>query len=184
MVTTTVSRISDYLSLVVRFQVPVDNGKLKSVTLARFQKALECLPEDVLDLFLSGARQLTVLVVPDPGLPMGMSTRSAGPPDRRRYTVTVFEEHQSWAENHFLGAFLRELGHVVGGRPPEEEWPSSRAERALYKEMLECRADAMVWKWGLKHYSLSYLHATFPPHWVDRIVSDISRTILEDYETP
>lgn len=156
------------------------DARAKEITASRYEKALSLLPDEVLDLFLSGRRQLKVIVMPDPKLPMGMFTRTDGPPKRRRYTIFLYEEHGSWSEDRFLGALLRELGHVVAERAPENEWPEGRGERARFKEMLECRADAMVWSWGLRHYSMSYIAATYPQHWVDRIVKQIGQCVLAE----
>jgi hypothetical protein len=133
-----------------------------------------------LNLFLSESRHLTVTVMADTALPLGMATRPEGSPGKRRYTIVSYLEHAAWPEDRFIGAFLRELGHVVGQRPREDEWPVARGDRARFKEKLEHRADALVWRWGLRHYSMSYLVATFPEHWVERIVVEIERTLLED----
>jgi len=167
-----------------RFGGGLGHSDMQAVTCARFEKALALLPEDVMDLLLSRQRSLAVIVTADSAFPMGMTTSTEGLPGRRRYTIVVYDEHQTWSEDHFLGAFLRELGHVVAERPPEEEWPPGRGERSRYKERLECRADAMVWSWGLRHYSMSHLNATYPPHWVDRIVEDISKMVLDVYVEP
>jgi hypothetical protein len=151
---------------------------LYRVALQRFEKAFLLLPEEILDLFLTGARVLSVRIAPDASLPLGMATGSNGPPDARTYSIVVREEHFGWPADHFIGAFLRELGHVVERRPPETEWPQSRGERARYKEHLELRADAMVWRWGLRHYSMIHLAATYPEHWVTKIVEEIGRMLL------
>lgn len=153
---------------------------VRKIIAERYEKALSLLPDEALDLFSSHKRNVQVIVMPDPKLPVGMSTRSEGPPKQRRYTIVLYEEHARWPEDHFLGGLLRELGHVVAKRPPEDEWPKVRGERAHFKEMLECRADAMVWRWGLRHYNMSYLAATFPQHWVDRIVKQIGDLFLTE----
>ena len=158
----------------------VRDPKVKKIVANRYEKALSLLPEEAVALFLLHKRELRVIVMPDPRLPVGMSTRTDGPPSGRRYTIFLYEEHTRWPEDHFLGALLRELGHVVAKRPPEAEWPEARGERARFKEMLECRADAMVWRWGLKHYNMSYLVATFPQHWVERIVKQIGKFFLNE----
>ena len=152
----------------------------REIVANRYDKALSLLPDEVLSLFLSGKRQMKVIVMPDPKLPTGMFTKTDGSPGQRKYTVFLYEEHTSWPEDHFLGAFLRELGHVVTERPPEEEWPRNRGERARFKEMLECRADATVWQWGLRHYSIRYIAATYPEHWVERIVKQIGDYCLAE----
>jgi hypothetical protein len=122
--------------------------------------------------------------MPNTALPLGMRTSSEGPPEARTYTIMVFREHEEWSENHFLGAFLRELGHVVAERPPESEWPTPRGERSRFREKLEYRADAMVWRWGLRHYSMSHLTATYQPHWVDRIVEEIGKILVKEDDNP
>jgi hypothetical protein len=158
----------------------VREPEVKKIVAARYEKALTLLPDEVLDLFVSGKRKVRVIVMPDPKLPMGMLTRSEGTPRERKYTIFLYEEHGTWPADRFLGALLRELGHVVANRPPENEWPEARGDRARFKEMLECRADAMVWRWGLRHYSMSYLVATFPQHWVERIVKEIGDFFLKE----
>lgn len=174
--------VAKYVRHHVRPGRPDGDKKVASATAKRFEKAFSLLPEDVLGLFLSGARNLTVVIVPDVGLPLGMSTRSQGPPDARTYRIMLYEEQQEWAEDLFLGAFLRELGHVVAQRPPEPEWPKSRGDRARYKERIEYMADAMVWRWGLRHYSMRHLTATYPQHWVEKIVVEIGKLLLEENE--
>ncbi len=158
------------------------NRKVVAATAGRFEKAFLLLPEEVLGLFLSGARNLTIVIMPDVPLPLGMSTKTQGPPGAREYRIMMYDEQQEWPEDLFLGAFLRELGHVVAQRPPEDEWPRSHGDRARYKERLEYIADAMVWKWGLRHYSMRHLTATYPRHWVERIVVEIGKILLEESE--
>jgi len=178
------TRKTDAVANYVREHVQIDLSRNKSgsssVALERFEKIFSILPEEVLDLFLSEARSLTVRVMPDPSLPLGMQTRTEGPVGRRKYTIVVYTEHFEWPEDLFIGAFLRELGHVVSQRPPESEWPTSRGDRARYKENLECRADATVWRWGLRHYNVRYLAATYPEHWVERIIEQIGKMLLEE----
>lgn len=171
--------LAQYVRDHVEFRTGETKHGTRSETLGRIGKAFGLLPEEVIDLFLSGSRSLAVLIVPDTGLPYGMSTASRGPADARVYTITVHEENQGWPEDLFLGAFLRELGHVVALRPPETEWPQSRGDRARYKERLEYIADAMVWRWGLRHYSIRHLTATYPEHWVERIVVEIGKILSE-----
>jgi hypothetical protein len=174
--------ITHYVREHVRFAPGLRLVDRKADTIARFEQAFSLLPEKVLDLFLSGARKLSVTLNPDPGLPIGMVTGSHGPADKRSYSITVYDEQQDWPRDQFTGAFLRELGHVVVKRPPESEWPTAQGDRARFRERLECRADAMVWRWGLRHYSMSHLAATYPEHWVERIVEQISRMLLEEDE--
>ncbi len=156
-----------------------DNGS-SPVSTDRFEKIFSILPEDVLDLFLTGERSLSVKVMPDPSLPLGMQTRTEGPIRLRKYTIVVYQEHFQWPEDLFIGAFLRELGHVVAERPPEKEWPTSRGDRSRFREKLECRADAMVWRWGLRHYNIRFLTATYPEHWVKAIIEQIGKMLLEE----
>jgi hypothetical protein len=145
----------------------------------RFTRALSLLPPDALALFLSGTRALSVMIMPTPGAPMVIKTRCYGPPYAREYHMVLYEEHLDLPEDHFIGAVLRELGHVVGQIPPEEEWPPTRVDRARFKERLENLADAMVWQWGLKRYDLVYLNNTFPAHWTEKIIQDIERVMAE-----
>lgn len=174
--------VSKYVRDHVRSGRVGSGKKVASATAKRVEKAFSLLPEDVLGLFLSETRNLQIVIMPDVGLPLGMSTKSQGLPDARTYRIMLYEEQQEWPEDLFLGAFLRELGHVVAQRPPEDEWPKSRGDRARYKERLEYIADAMVWKWGLRHYSMRHLTATYPPHWVEKIVVEIGKLLLEEKE--
>ena len=148
--------------------------------LARLTKTFDLLPGAEQQLFFSGNRKIFINIVSDPKLPFGMKTRSITHKSGPRYTIFVCEECGEWPEDRFLGAFLRELGHVVAEIPPEEDWPATRGERARFKESSELLADGMLWKWGLRHYDMSYLVATFPSHWVDRIVSDIEKLLEHD----
>ncbi len=146
----------------------------------RFEKAFSLLPQEVLNLFVSGARPLTIRIMPDTRVPLGMRTTSRGPHGARTYTIVLYHEHLSMEENRFIGSFLRELGHVVIQGPPESEWPASKAQRAQLKELLELRADAAVWSWGLRHYSMAHLWGAYPPHVVERIIADIERLLREE----
>ena len=153
----------------------------RDVTRARILKVFESLPPDVSDLFLNGFRNLKIVVVPDPGLPFGMKTRAHVSSNGLIYTISICDEAQDWPEDHFIGSVFRELGHVVAELPPEEEWPLNRGARARFKEQAECRADALVWSWGLRHYDIIFLSATYPSHWVDKIVNDISLMLLSEF---
>jgi hypothetical protein len=172
------------LAKYVREHVQIERSRndegLAAVSKDRFEKIFAILPEEVLDLFLTGARSLSVKVMPDPSLPLGMQTRTEGLVSRRKYIIIVYREHFQWPEDLFMGAFLRELGHVVAERPPEAEWPTSRGDRSRFREKLECRADAMVWRWGLRHYNIRFLAATYPEHWVKTIIEQIGKMLLEE----
>jgi hypothetical protein len=175
---------TDAVAAYVRKHVCVKPSKeqvrLIPATAARCEKAFRLLPDETLNLFLSGSRELSVEIMPDPGLPLGMKTQTVGSRQDRRYTIVIYHEHLSLPEDLFIGSFLRELGHVVAERPPESEWPESRGDRSRFKEQLENRADAMVWQWGLRHYSVRYLSATFPSHRVDLIIEAIGKTLTEE----
>ncbi|MFH1116358.1 MAG: hypothetical protein V1792_20790 [Pseudomonadota bacterium] len=157
----------------------LDPGTRRIVVL-RLQKTFSLIPGEALDLFFSGTRKLSVRILPDAGFPIGMRTTAGGPSGARDCEIIVREEHCRFPEDLFIASVLRELGHVVAGLPTEDEWPAARGDRARFKEQLECRADTMVWKWGLRHYGMRYLCATYPPHWVDRIVADIERMLSEE----
>ncbi len=148
------------------------------VTQSRIIKAFDNLPVEILNLFLDGSRNLSIKIIPDPKLPFGMRTISKRSSNGLTYTLNICDEAQDWTEDHFLGAVLRELGHVTAELPPDDEWPLERGARARFKESVECRADALVWSWGLRHYDIIYLSETYPSHWVDKIVNDISMMIL------
>lgn len=174
---------SKYVREILRFNRHIKDTSLAEITVTRIEKAFSLIPDECARLFLSGARNLTVKLLPDTTLPLGMTTNTRGPADARRYTIEIRQEHQNQPEDLFLGAFLRELAHVVACKPPEWEWPSSRGERARFKERIEYAADAMVWRWGLRHYNMRFISATYPPHWVDRIVEDIEKMLREE-DTP
>lgn len=170
---------SEYVKQHVKFGIPASADK-EATTLSRIEKILSLLPADALDLFLAGKRNFTISVVPDLQVPFGMSTQSQGPPKKRRFTITIYAEQLDWPEDLFIGSLLRELAHVVADMPPEAEWPASRGDKARFKERLEYLADATVWKWGLRHYSIRHLTSTYPQHWVDRIVEEIGRILLHE----
>lgn len=172
--------VTAYVRDHVRVSPPQDRVRLFPPTAGLFEKAFLLLPDDTLDLFLSGSRSLVVDIMPDPALPLGMKTHSSGPVSDRQYTIVVYHEHLSLPEDLFLGSFLRELGHVVAQLPSENEWPETRGDRARFKERAENRADAMVWRWGLRHYSLRYLFATFPTHRAELIVDAIGKLLAEE----
>lgn len=173
------SAIQQYLTGRVRRLAGQPGSSLARETTARLQKAFALLPSDTQDLLLSGTIDLAVIVAPNPGLPMGMQTTREEVIDHQRCTIITYEEHQEWSEEVFIGAFLRQLAHVVAGHPSEEEWPASRAERARFKELLEHQADALLWRWGLKDYSMCYIQASYAPHRVPLIMSEIERLLEE-----
>jgi hypothetical protein len=175
--------VAAYVREHVRINPPEDRVRLFPLTAGLFEKAFLLLPDDTLDLFLSGSRSLTVDIAPDPGLPLGMKTRTAGPCSDRQYTIVVYHEHLGLPEDLFLGSFLRELGHVVAQLPPENEWPATRGDRARFKERAENKADAMVWRWGLKHLSMRHLFGTYPTHRAELIVEAIENLLAEEQGT-
>jgi hypothetical protein len=156
------------------------NEGTRNTVFSRLEKVMSVLPDDVLDIFLSGSRPLTIRILPNTGLPIGMRTTSTGSAKMRRYEIIIRDEHAEFQEDLFIGSVLRELGHVVAEIPPEADWPSSRGDRARFKEKLELGADVLVWKWGLRHYDMRYLSATYPPHWVDKIVEDVEKMLLDE----
>jgi hypothetical protein len=172
--------VSKYVREHVSIRSPKNQVALFPSTAGRFTQAFSLLPEETLDLFLSGRRFLQVEILPDPGLPLGMKTQTRGSGSARRYTIIVYHEHFTWPKDLFIGAFLRELGHVVAERPPEDEWPADRGARARFKERIENLADAMVWRWGLRHYSMRQLYATYPSHRVEQIVAAIEKIVAEE----
>jgi hypothetical protein len=172
--------VSKYVRAHVLMRSPKNQVALLPSATARFDQALSLLPDETLDLFLSGKRLLTVEIVPDPGLPLGMRTQSRDTGSGRAYTIVVYHEHLSWPEDLFIGTFLRELGHVVAERPPEDQWPAERGARSRFKERLENLADAMVWRWGLRHYSMRQLYATYPSHRVEQIVGEIEKIVAHE----
>lgn len=171
--------ILEYVRRNIRLSPPVKPSDLRPQTTARLVRVLSLLPVEVAEPLLSGARKLTFMILPDTAIPFGMRTLTEGSPEERRYTISMYNEHQDLPEDLFVGSVLRELGHVVAQRPPESEWPEAKGERARFRERLECLADAMVWKWGLRDYSIRYLHATYPRHRADEIIEAI-RNLLDD----
>ena len=156
------------------------SNETKRIAGERLEKVFSVLPDKIVELFMTGDRPLTIRILPDTGLPVGMKTSSMEHGQGPRYEIVVRDEHVRFPEDLFIASMLRELGHVVGEIPPEADWPATRGDRARFKESLECRADAMVWRWGLRHYSMRYLTATFPEHWVERIVEDIGKMLLTE----
>jgi hypothetical protein len=172
--------VKDYVKKHVRYEVRNLNQDWSGRVYLLIVKAFSLLPQDVLNLFMAEARSLTIRIMPNPGFPLGMRTTSQGPIDARNYTIVMYREHLDMEENRFIGSFLRELGHAVIQSPPESEWPASKAERSQLKEMLELRADAAVWSWGLRHYGMAYLWGTYPSHVADRIVADIEHLLKDE----
>ena len=111
------SAIQQYLTGRVRGLVGPPGSSLDHKTTARLQKAFALLPSETQDVFLSGTIDLVVIVAPNPALPMGLHTTCQGLRDDRCYTIIMYEEHQDWSEEVFIGAFLRQLAHLFVGRP-------------------------------------------------------------------
>jgi hypothetical protein len=173
-------RVKEYVAKTVRLGPHLKDSKLLRTVVARMTQIFYLLPTDVLKLFLSDVGSLRIMIMPDTGFPFGMKTTSEGAEEARRYIITIYQEHVAWSEDLFIGAMLHELGHVAARRPPEEEWPPDRRGRAEFKEHLEARADAVVWKWGLRHYSMRHLTATYPKHHLERILRAIDKILLEE----
>ncbi|MDD3472826.1 MAG: hypothetical protein PHS86_08595 [Syntrophaceae bacterium] len=169
--------LQKYLNQKVISEKTFADSKYFSDISSKVFKAMSSLPEEFQQLFLGGNRNILFKIVSDPKLPFGMKTVSSGSGRSRIYNVLICEECAEWPENRFLGAILREVGHVIAEIPPEEEWPTIRGQRARFKEFLELQADCRLWRWGLRHYDMAYLVATFPSHWVDRIVADIQKLL-------
>lgn len=170
--------VSNYLESIIKIKgIKLDNSRL-GVTKARINKAFEILPEEVLNLFLGRSRKLSLSITRGSELSPGMRTTTERYSGRPVYSISICDESLGWPEDHFIGALLRELGHVTAELLPENEWPQERGARARYKESIECKADALVWSWGLRHYDMIFLSETYPSHWVDKIVNDISMMLL------
>jgi hypothetical protein len=172
--------IAKYVSEHVRLSTRSKRSTPRKQTIDRLEKAFSLLPDETLDLFLNDRRKLTVQLEPNLKIPFGMGTNTRSDANQNTYTIIIREEHEDWSEDLFLGSFLRELGHVVCERPPDDEWPTGRGDRARFRERIEYLADAMVWKWGLRHYSMRHLYATYPEHWVEKIVAEIEKVLVED----
>jgi hypothetical protein len=172
--------IAKYVRSHVKLKNQLKQSGVKAQTIGRLEKAFSLLPDEVLDLFLSEQRVLTVVMEPDLQIPLGMTTKTLRKPDGLNYFIIIRQEQEEWPEDLFLGAFFRELGHVVCERLPEDEWPVPRGDRARFRERIEYEADAMVWKWGLRHYSMRHLFATYPEHWAEKIVAEIGRILSEE----
>lgn len=172
--------IAKYVRSHVQLKNQLKQGGVKAQTTGRLEKAFSLLPDDILDLFLSEKRILTIVIEPNLQLPLGMTTKTSRKSSGLNYFIIIRQEQEEWPEDLFLGAFFRELGHVVRERPPESEWPVARGDRARYRERIEYEADAMVWRWGLRHYSMRHLFASYPEHWAEKIVAEIGRILSED----
>ncbi len=142
-------------------------------TSSRIEKACALIPNEVAELFLSGSVDLTIRIVPDVALPLGMQTTVQGPREAGRFEILLYEEHQDLPEAPFIGAFLHQLGVVTALARSRVTEPAPGRGRSRFKQALECEADVLVWDWGLAYYSLSHLQATYPAHVVDRIVAEI-----------
>jgi hypothetical protein len=136
----------------------------------RIQQAFGVLPPCVQDDFLAQGERLRIAVSYDTAPFMPMRTRSDDEGDSRRYRIILTEDHASLDQEEFAACLLRELGHVAAGIPPEACWPTDRREAAAFKELIEAKADLMVWKWGLKELSLLFLRNAYPPHRADSII--------------
>ncbi len=170
--------IHSYVQAHLQFDAVIGDNE-KAFFTKRLEKSFSVLPHTILEMFLLDQRRITIKITQDTGFPLGMHTTPRGNAAARSYDIVMLREHQNWSEDRFIGGFLRELGHVVRQKPPESEWPSARGDRARFKEQLEDAADTAVWRWGLRHYSMAYLQATFPQHWVERIVERVSEMMLE-----
>ena len=170
--------IHSYVQNCIQFD-PVVGEPEKRLFIDRLERSFSALPQRILQLFLLRERKITIRIIADTGFPLGMHTTPLGDSTSRTYDIVMLREHQNWTEERFIGGFLRELGHVVCQKPPESEWPTNRGDRARFREQLEYDADTAVWLWGLRHYSMAYLRASFPPHWVERIVQRVSELMLE-----
>ncbi|MEW6350921.1 MAG: hypothetical protein AB1646_17835 [Thermodesulfobacteriota bacterium] len=142
-------------------------------TAGRIEKAFALLPEDVAELFLSGAVDLAIRMAANLALPLGMQATVQGSPQAARFEILLYDEHQDLPEDQFIGAFLHQLGVLVARTRSRVEEPAPGPAHAKFKQALECEADVLVWEWGLAYYSLSHLNATYPAHVVDRIVAEI-----------
>lgn len=171
--------VGEYVRKTVSWEGPLKNLELADQTAERIEKALDLLPDEVMQGILSGESKIFIRVVPDAGFPVGMATRSEGKARKPQYIISIRDEHLKLDEDLFTASLLREFGHVVAKRPHDSQWPSGRAERAAFRERLEARADAMVWRWGLRHYSMRFLMATYPEHHLERILEEISKALLE-----
>ncbi len=169
--------VSDYVERIVGFGESCSAPRCHHDSTERIKKAFDLLPDEVTNQFLSGEIRLTVIVEPEPFIPMGMKIRADGPLELRRFTVAVFQGQLEWPEDVFIASFLREIAQAAAGRPPEEEWPTKRGERSRFREMLENQADLMLWKWGLREQDIRFLTATYPPHRVDEIVEAIDEML-------
>lgn len=165
--------IQRYVAQTIKIHERSGDTSLKNRAAPLIEESLSIIPPKALELFLGGERDLTIFIGPGSRLPMVMKTSSERHSSGRVYTIQLTPEHLELPKNVFMGNFLRELGHVVNSIPPMEDWPSQRKQRAQMKERMELRADAVVWQWGLKHYNISYIMATYPQHIADQIISDI-----------
>jgi hypothetical protein len=172
--------IAEYVRSHVQLRNQPKQREVRPQTTGRLEKAFSLLPDEILDLFLSEKRVLTIVIEPDLQIPLGMTTKTLRKNSGLNYFIIIRQEHEEWPEDLFLGAFFREIGHVVCERLPEDEWPVPRGDRARFRERIEYEADAMVWKWSLRHYSMRHLFATYPEHWAEQIVAEIEKILSEE----
>jgi hypothetical protein len=166
-------KIEGYVAKVLRIDDRIP-GPFSTETAASIMvEVFSLIPQDILSLFLEGHRDLSIIVTPDSELPMVMKTFSRRKEEGLHYTIQMQPSHLEFPRNRFIGNLLRELAHVANAIPPENEWPTQRAQRAETKERLELLADAQVWTWGLKHYNVSYIWGAYPPHIAEQIILDI-----------
>jgi hypothetical protein len=173
--------IAEFVRRTVNFEIEVDLDR-KYSTITKICKVFSLLPENDLALFIDGQRNLRINFKRNLQIPLGMSTSSAGVAGKRTYQIVAYDEQQDIPEDLFIGSLLRELALVVLEIPPISEWPPARGDKARYKERMEYMADATVWKWGLRHYSIRHITSTYPAHWADTIIKEISRIMVEERE--
>lgn len=163
----------DHVHGILKIEGNVAAPGLKERSADLISQVLSLAPQDVLKTLLESDRSLAIRLSQDSGLPMPMKTTCKRHKGTNQYTIYMQPHHADLSRNVFIGAFLREIAHVVLEIPPKEEWPSDRRQRAEMKEDLELKADALVWSWGLRHYDLAYIWATFPNHIAEQLISDI-----------
>ncbi len=166
-------QLMDHVRSILKIEGKISDQEIQEQIVGLVTEVMKIAPEEVSRELLERERSLTIHVTQDSGLPMPMKTTCKRDKGVNRYTIAMQLHHVDLSRNVFVGAFLREIAHVVLEIPPEQEWPTDRRIRAEMKKDLELKADSQVWSWGLRHYDIAYIWATFPNHIAEQLISDI-----------
>ncbi len=172
------ARVSLYLARALAFEDTNPPSGMMDKARHRIAQTLDLLPDRAFDLFLNHHRDVAFRVLVQSDVPLGMRTLVSGPKHARQYSILLYDDQLHWKEKLFHGALLRELAHVVLEKPAPFELPVNRRERSMHIEHMEHRADALVWRWGLRDYSVHFISQTYPAQYVDRILMHVADLML------